>query len=292
MILLGFAMKQSRMVDDVFFKTSDRLIYYFLFPCMLFWKIGGGRNGAAIDWPLVLAAVCASGVVFVLSTAFIPLFKVPQFKAGSFSQTCYRFNTYIGMAVLLNAVGEEGVRGLGVLAGFLIPLINVMAVSVLIWYSGKDYSIRRRAVLTGKALISNPLIIACLAGILYASVGPPFPAFVENSLRLVSAPTLPMALLSIGAALTFTEVKSHFKLSVVGAVFKLVLMPVIGYGFLRWFQVTGISFKVGMVFFTTPTSTAIHVLSAQLNSDTKLASASVMLSIVLSFFTLTLALAM
>lgn len=44
------------------------------------------------------------------------------------------------------------------------------------------------------------------------------------------------------------------------------------------------------VFFALPTSTAIYVLSAQLNSDTELASAAIMVSTVLSFIPLSVAL--
>ena len=54
--------------------------------------------------------------------------------------------------------------------------------------------------------------------------------------------------------------------------------------------VTGVPFKVGMIFFCLPTSTAIYVLSAQMNSDVELASVAIMLSTLLSFASLSAAL--
>jgi predicted permease len=45
-----------------------------------------------------------------------------------------------------------------------------------------------------------------------------------------------------------------------------------------------------MIFFTLPASTAIYVLSSQLNSDTELASSSIVISTLLSFFPLSVAL--
>jgi predicted permease len=54
----------------------------------------------------------------------------------------------------------------------------------------------------------------------------------------------------------------------------------------RRFGVTGEALKVGMIFFALPASTAIYVLSSQLYSDTELASASIVTSTVLSFFSL------
>jgi len=80
------------------------------------------------------------------------------------------------------------------------------------------------------------------------------------------------------------------KLSLVACVFKLILLPIIGYLFLKIFNATAISFKVGMIYFALPTSTALYILSSQLSSDTQLASAAIALSTILSFISLSVAL--
>mgnify|MGYP000511845716 CR=1 FL=1 len=74
------------------------------------------------------------------------------------------------MAVILNTLGEIGVSRFGVLIGFIIPIINVLAVSTLIWYSGQRIDLRQRIRITTRALISNPLILACLAGLVDQAV--------------------------------------------------------------------------------------------------------------------------
>jgi len=90
--------------------------------------------------------------------------------------------------------------------------------------------------------------------------------------------------------LTLKNLKTYFSLSVVASGFKLLVLPLTGYFMLSFFNVTGQPFKISMIFFTLPTSTAMYVLSSQLNSDTDLASASILMSTVLSFFSLSLAL--
>jgi predicted permease len=192
------------------------------------------------------------------------------------------------MAIIMNALGDEGVKHFGILIGFAIPLINFMAVSTLIWFSGRDFNGTQRIRITVKAIVSNPLILACIAGILYARFVNYFPVFIDNTLSLTTFITLPLALLSIGGSLTLKNFKEHFKLSLVAAVIKLVLLPITGYVFMRGLHVSAVPFKVGMIFFTLPTSTAIYVLSSQLNSDTRLASASIVLSTILSFFSLSI----
>jgi predicted permease len=77
----------------------------------------------------------------------------------------------------MNALGEAGVSRFGILIGFLIPIINVLAVSTLIWYSGQTIDSRERLRITLRALVSNPLIIGCLAGMAYSRIVGEFPVF-------------------------------------------------------------------------------------------------------------------
>ena len=290
LLLFGHLLKRAGLTHDAFLKTADKLIYYIFFPALLFWKIGAAASDQAGDPGLYKAAICAVIGVYVLSSLYIKVFRVPAFQAGSFSQSCYRFNTYIGMAVILNALGEDGARQFSILIGLIIPIINILAVSTLSWYSEKKVSLPQRVRLTARALISNPLIIACLAGIAYWKWIGGFPIFIDNTFRLAAFVTLPLALFSIGGTLTLSGMKNHFKLSLVACVFKLILLPVTGYLFLKIFHATGISFKLGMIYFTLPTSTALYILSSQLSSDTQLASAAIALSTILSFFSLSVAL--
>ena len=290
LLLIGHLLKRSGITHDAFLKTADKLIYYIFFPVLLFWKIGGAASDLIGDPGLYKAAICAVVSVYVLSSLYIKLFKVPAYQAGSFSQSCYRFNTYIGMAVMLNALGEEGARQFSILIGLIIPIINILAVSTLSWYSEKKVSFPQRVVLTAKALISNPLIIACIAGLAYWKFMGGFPVFIDNTFRLASFVTLPLALFSIGGALTLGTMKNYFKLSLVASLFKLVILPLSGYLFLNAFDATGISFRVGMLYFTLPTSPALYILSSQLSSDTQLASAAIALSTLLSVISLSVAL--
>jgi predicted permease len=286
LVAVGYLLKLGGFTSDIFLKMSDRLVYFIFFPVLLFWKIGGTPILSGIDWGYCEAAVCALGVVFIVSILYIRLFRVGDYQAGTFAQSCFRFNTYIGVAVVMNALGESGVRYFGLLIGLMIPLINVLAVSTLIWFSGQKIGSKERFMLTIRALISNPLIIACVAGMLYANYWQGFPVFLENTFRLAASVTLPLALLSIGGALTLKPLVGYLSQSFAAAGIKLILLPVIGHVFLSAFGVTGVTYQVAMLFFAMPTSTAIFVLSGQLNSDTDLASATIVLSTILSFFSL------
>ncbi|MEJ2154806.1 MAG: AEC family transporter [Desulfobacteraceae bacterium] len=290
-IILGALLKKTNLTNDAFLATSDRLIYYIFFPALLFWKIGASAQTFSPEsLRFYGAALAAIGILYVLSTLFIIIYKVPDFQAGTFSQSCYRFNTYIGMAVILTAWGEPGMAQFGVLIGAAIPIINVMAVTTLIWFSDQSLARSKRLRLTFAALGTNPLILACATGIVYAHWINSFPIFVENTLKLGATITLPLALLSIGGTLTLGNLKRYLSLAMVGATFKLIILPAIGWFMMQLLNVAPVFYPVGMLFFALPTSTAIFVLSAQLNSDTELAAAAVVLSTGLSFFSMSLVL--
>jgi predicted permease len=290
LILFGSLLKRWRLTDEVFLKMADRLTYFIFFPALLFWKIGGASAALSNGTGLYKAAVCAVLTVYALSTLFIKLYKVPDFKAGTFSQSCFRFNSYIGVAIVLSALGEDGIKQFGILIGMIIPIINVLCVSTLIWFSEERVEPARRLWQTIKALISNPLILACISGIIYANIWQGFPPFIDNTLKLASYVALPLAMLSIGGALTLGTVRDHFKLSLIASLFKLLVLPLVGYGYLMAFGVSDLGLKIGLIYFTLPTSPALYILSSQLNSDTNLASASIALSTILSFFSLSIAL--
>jgi predicted permease len=290
LLLLGRLLKKWRLTDDSFLKTADRLIYYFFFPVMLFWKIGGSSFDNGIDWLLCLGCLGAVVLMFVISCLAIRIFRVSAYKAGSFSQSCYRFNTYIGVAVVVNSLGNQGLTYFGIIISFIIPLVNFFAVSVLIWFSGEQLSKTERLGITLRSIFSNPLIIACLAGIAFSNSGGVFPQFIDNSFALISMVTLPLALISIGGGLSFRGVKEHLGLSFVAALLKLLLLPLIGYLLFSLLGVAELQTKVGLIFLCLPASTAIYVLSSQMNSDTELASSAIVVSTLLSFLSLSAAL--
>ena len=288
LLLAGTAFKHWQIADGAFFRTSDRLVYFVFFPLMLFWKIGSAPLQFGASWRYLLASALAVVAVCGLSLLFIRLWPVASFKAGSFNQGCYRFNTYIGMAVVINAFGEAGAQLYGILIGLIIPLINLLCVPVLIWYSEAGGHQGGRLSTTVKHLLLNPLIIACACGLLYARLVGSFPLSIDNTLKLLSQVTLPLALFSIGGSLTFANLRANLGLAVASTLFKLLVLPLVGLLFLSIFGVTGLAWQVSMLFFTLPTSTAIYILSSQLRSDIELASAVIVVSTLLSFGSMSL----
>ena len=286
LIALGAVLRRVGLTDETFLRAADRLIYFVFFPVLLFWKIGGTPTEAALPVVLWVGGVVPLLLVFGLSLAAVAALKMGRFQAGAFSQATYRFNTYVAIAVVNSVLGDPGVRQLGELLGLAIPVCNVLAVATLVWFSPRELDQRTRARLTFKGLATNPLILACAAGMIWARVMPPLPVAVDNTLALASAVTLPLALVSIGGSLTLRGLHGHLGLASLATALKGLVLPGVGWLLLRWLEAGETEMLVGMLFLAMPASTAMYVLSRQLDSDATLSSAIIVESTAFSFLTL------
>jgi len=286
LLALGSLLKSLGLTTDEYLKKSDRLVYYIFFPIMLFYKVGGAPHGQGDELAFTAVTLLVLVLMYIISTLVIIFGPVTDFEAGSFSQSCYRFNTYIGVAVILNSLGEAGIAYFGIMIAFAIPTVSVFAVATLIWFSGYDADLVKRIRIFVKALVGNPLIIGSLLGAAYSRLAGGFPEFIDNTLALMSMVTLPLALLSVGGVLSFRGIRKYLSLSLLGALLKLMILPLLGFCVYNFFHIDGTAFKAGMIFMCLPVSTTIYVLSSQLNSDTELASASIVISTLLSFVSL------
>ena len=290
LILLGFLMRRLKLIGDRFIQTSDRLVYFVFFPALLFLKVGGSRATANIDWVLYAATLSAMVLVFLVSIASSKMLALSPKEAGAFSQSCYRANTYIGMAVVIAALGDSGAAPFGVFLGMVIPVVNVLAVSTLVIYAGPPTGMQERVLPVVRSLIGNPLILACAAGFIYSAAANGFTPFVESTLQLTAAASLPLALISIGGALKPGRLNVRLSIPLTAALIKVAVFPLVGYVMFRLFGVHGLSFKMGMIFFALSVAPSAYVLASQLGSDVKLASEAIVASTILSFFSLSIVL--
>ncbi len=284
-IFLGVVLNRFNLINQEFRRVSDRLAYFLLLPALLFWKVGG-RTGEGLDQGLVLATLGAIVCGWLLSLLTARLIRLPAGQVGAFSQVCFRFNTYIGLAVCLSAFGDDGVSAFGTIIALGIPVINLLAVSTLIWHSGRSYTLGRKVGLVVRSIVTNPLIMACLLGLAYAQLNHPFPEMVDNTLGLLTVAALPLALISIGGGLSLVKMRRRIKPALAASLVKLGFMPLIGFVWLKALAVSDLNLGVGMVFFALASSPSSYILSSQLGSDADLAAGVIASTTLLSMISL------
>ncbi len=235
LIWLGLGLCRLRLAGEEFFKTSDRLVYRVFFPAMLFREISHGLSGAGATEALaaVPAVLLALFATWLLVLALRKPLGVAPFQTGSFAQLAIRFNAFIGMAVAQTALGAAGTASFAILIAAAIPFINLMMVGTLVWFSQASLSLPAKLRLLGRELLVNPLILGSVGGFLYSRLGLPLPVFLDQTLKLLSSITLPLALLSIGAGLSLARLRGDLRLSLLAGAGKFLCLPLLGYGLLR-----------------------------------------------------------
>ncbi|MFW6314247.1 MAG: AEC family transporter [Desulfohalobiaceae bacterium] len=256
----------------------NRLVFYLAIPAMIFQKV------ASASWqehfqPEALAAVLIPvGVIFLLLLALSRLLRIPAQEQGTFVQCSYHGNLgYIGLAVCFYALGQEGLIQASLLAGFLMLLQNMLSVLVLELGSGWGQSSKEPGQIISQVLL-NPVIISALAGICFSLAGLGMPILVDRSLEIISGMALPLALLVIGASLSFDLMREHLFPILGAGLIKLLLLP--GMGILVS-AILGLgieAFAPGLLLLAAPPATVTVVLSAQMGGSSDLASAAVALN--------------
>lgn len=285
-IALGYTIRRVGLVDDHFFQQTNGLVFYICLPTLLFYKIGTADFNTSFNLKLVLATSAAVASSFLIAYLYAAWRKYPSPVHGSFCQGAFRGNlAYIGLAIVYNAYGDQGLTRAGVLLGFLVPVLNLFAILALVLPQQQQRTDFKEIV---KQIIFNPLIFASLAGLLWSFFQMPMPTIMDRTLSIATGMTLPLALLSIGNSFSLDNVKGDLGRAGLATAMKLLLMPLLCIGFMMALGVTGLDFAIGLLMAGAPTAVTTYIMASKMGADGELAGTIVVLASGLSAFSYTL----
>lgn len=289
-IALGWLLKRWGLIDAVFLKQTNRLVYYVCLPLLLFYKIGSADFFANFNGRLVIGSILAVTVTFIASYVYSVIRQYPDKARGVFSQGSFRGNiAYMGLAITLNAYGETGLTRAGILMGFLVPFLNLYAILALLWPHRGDGE-QRGAGFWLRQVALNPLILASFLGIVWSFFDLPIPLIFDRSLKIATGMTLPLALLAIGGGFSLEKLRGDLFTAALASVTKTIWLPIFAAVLLSIMGVKGMDLGIGVLIAGTPAATANYIMADQLKGDAELAGTIVMLSTLLSAVTYTVAL--
>ncbi len=268
-IILGLGLRRSGFPGDKFWQPAESLTYYVLFPALLVHKIAGGESAGNDIFPL-LASLAA--VIFTV-TVLLLMFRVKVSPKGAAFTSLYqgvvRFNSYIGLSIVLALYGDRGILQAAILLAFLIPLVNVLCVLMLVRF-GKAQSGQQSLALFIKAVARNPVVLACFVGIVLNNADTPLPLFVTNLLDILGKAALPLGLLTVGASLELKAIKGNALILSVASALKLLVVPGLMWLFCQLFAASQFATEVAIIFGALPGSALSFILAKQLGGDGKL----------------------
>lgn len=287
-IVLGWLARVYGFMRPEFLQQANRLVFYLAIPAMVFRSISKTSLTGQFDGMVVTLSMLAVCVVFFCAWILGNIAHVHRSQRGTFIQNSFHGNMgYIGLAVSFYYLGREGFVRASILAGFMMILQNLLAVIALQIFSENNSGARRRGAIVLK-ILGNPIILSALAGILVSMTGIPVPLVLGRCLDILSDLALPLALLIIGASLSFDLVQSRLIPILSAGVMKLILLPGIGYLMYRICDVAVAAYLPGIILLASPTATVTYVMAKEMQGDSELAVATISVSTLLSAITFTL----
>jgi malonate transporter len=271
-VLIAFGLVLKRLPgfgSEEFWSGAERLAYYCLLPVLLFTSVAEvdvahvplARLAAALVIPTVIVSI---GIV---STRGVIARDLPGFT--SVLQGGIRFNTYIALSLAASLFGSEGTAVAAIVAAILVPTVNV--VSSLGFEFLRTGPSSLVALLRG--IITNPLVLGCVAGAAANLTGVGLPTPVAAVLDPLAAASLPIGLLCVGAGLRPFSVGEQARALIASTVIKLFVLPGLSLLSLLVFDVPAVPALVGMIFQSIATASSGYVMARQLGGDARLMAA-------------------
>jgi len=166
LIAIGWLLCRYTALDRRVWDQVESLVYYFLFPVLLFHSIVRSPLDFGATSSLLTAGVGIGicGICLAYALPFIPGLRThidPRDHAAS-AQIAFRFNSFICLALAERLAGPQGLLLIAVLIGVCVPMFNIAAVWPMARHAKTGFA---------RQLVRNPLIVATLAGLLANVLG-------------------------------------------------------------------------------------------------------------------------
>lgn len=277
LILFGVALRRVFGYPLEFWNGLEKLVYYVLFPALLFNSLAKSRIDFAAAARLIEAGVAFTLIGILLAWFGRRLFAAPPLRFASGFQCAFRFNSYVGFALMERLHGSAGIAAIGLLIGVLVPLVNAAAVWALARHGNGNLL---------REIGRNPLILSTVGGILYGALGMPLPEIVAHTLGLLGGAALPLGLIAVGAGLMLSGWgESRGLLAYLTAV-KLVALPAAALLAGQWLGLSGVYRDTALVTAALPTASSAYILAVRMGGDGKFVASIIAANMVAAMATL------
>lgn len=297
-VMAGWLMRRYGLITDGFLPTANKLVFYFAFPLMIFYSISKYSFFEQFN-PLVVGIVVGCIIVTAIVIVVIISFaNLPRTLRGSFIQCSTHGNqANVGLAICFYYLTSAGFATGSIIMGFTVVTQNIISTYVLSYYGINRCEIghvetnpdgkachNNMVKLIAKKLVTNPMIIATVLGIIFSILSVHMPQIAANFLDIVSRLALPLALLVVGASLSFKFLHAKITVISISVAIKLLILPALGFTLFHIFSIAADDYLPALIMLSVPTATVSYVMASQMNGDPEFTAAAVSVSTVLSMF--------
>lgn len=285
LILCGYLVCRLTKLNRPVWEQVESLVYFFLFPVLLFHSIVKNPLDLGAASSLVGAAVTLAlgAIAMSYSLPYWPWLGrhiEPRLHAAS-AQVGFRFNSFILLALADRIAGPQGLLMVAVIIGVCVPIFNIGAVWPMARHANKGFA---------RELVRNPLIIATATGLAANLLGFAMPTWLEPTVNRLGQASLALGLMAAGAGMQFGPLARAKVLAVALLSIRHLLLPLVALVLVRWFQLSPVHATVLMIFSALPTASTCYVLAARMGYNGPYVAGLVTLSTLLGMLSLPFAL--
>ncbi len=263
--------------------TIEKLVYFVLFPCLLFFSVVSSNFDVNTVGAFALGGPAVIFTAFVLGWLGLLVSNMGRVDFASGLQTAYRFNSYIGLALASRLGGQSAVANIAILLALGVPLCNVLAVGTM------SKGGRLGAFVD---ILKNPLIIGTCLGIAAKLMDVQVPEPVMLTLERLAQAAVSLGLLAVGAGLVFSGLKGNWPVSIWWLFVKLLVSPLVAVLYAHFTGLAQEQTMVLLVFSAIPSASSAYILAARMGGNAPLVACLISMSTVGAAVTLPLVFAM
>ncbi|MBT9475686.1 AEC family transporter [Polaromonas sp.] len=285
LIICGYLVCRYTALNRTVWAQVESLVYYFLFPVLLFQSIVKSPLDLVAASSLISAGLLMglAGIAMAYSLPHLPWLGryIDRREHAASAQVAFRFNSFIGLALAERLAGNEGLLLIAVLIGVCVPLFNVAAVWPMARHAQRGFL---------RELARNPLILATASGLVANLLGFSMPPWLEPTVTRIGAASLALGLMAAGAGMQFGHLSQAKTLAVAVLSIRHLLLPLVALGLSTVFGLSPTQTTILLAFSALPTASSAYVLAARMGYNGGYVAGLVTLSTVLGVASLAFAL--
>lgn len=285
LIVCGYLVCRYTALNRTVWEQVESLVYYFLFPVLLFQSIVKSPLDLLATSNLISAGLLLglSGIAAAYSLPYLPWLgkRIDKREHAASAQIAFRFNSFIGLALADKLAGSQGLLLIAVLIGVCVPLFNIAAVWPMAKHAKKSFL---------RELARNPLIVATASGLLANLLGFATPFWLEPTVTRIGAASLALGLMAAGAGMQFGHLAQSRSLTLGVLTIRHALSPVIAWALALLFALSPVQTTILLAFSALPTASSAYVLAARMGYNGAYVAGLVTLSTLLGIVSLPFAL--
>ncbi len=266
LLALGAVLKRRLLRDDAIWAGIERLIFWVLLPSLLVGAIGSVQLGEVPILGMLIAIWVALGIGTVLSVMISRHYRQNHAAMTSVVMGGIRFNNLIGFAVAGAMFGVPGIALGAVSSGLIVPFVQFVTNAAFASEKGfRPWPILRQ-------IVSNPLMLACVAGFAVAWLGG-LPPGAKPLIESLGRASVALGLLAVGAALSADALTDRIPLQLATAFLKLVIVPALTLAVCLLLGLAPLVTTIAVLFMALPTAATSYVMARAMGGDAPLMAA-------------------